>query len=186
MIKINLLPPELKQEIDQAKKNAKSLSLFAKTTLLVGLVALITLGTYFALSITLKNTTDTLKTNQTSIEKYGSLEEKAKKTAERINTIKAIDARTYKWSGVVEEIQKIIPSGVYLTEIKMDATPKGRNQLSGNAVDKKAVASLRDAMEASAKFEYVDIESSNTITDNNKREVEKFTLTFSLSKEALK
>jgi Tfp pilus assembly protein PilN len=80
-----------------------------------------------------------------------------------------------------------MPNGAYLTSIKIDSDSKTRGQISGIANSKQTVAALRDALEKSPKFQYVDIESSKTQVDPvSSKDVENFTLSFSLEKGALK
>lgn len=187
MINVNLLPPELKEEIAQAKKNAKSLSFLKKLFLVLVVIGFLIGLTFAFLNFQTKSVITQLTKEEKEIDKFGSLADNAKKISERLSTIKSIDQNTNKWSSVVEEIQKTVPEGVYLTQIKMDAAPKSRNQLAGSASSKKEVASFREAMEKSNKFEFVDIESSTTTLNQvTKKEAENFTITFSLSKEALK
>lgn len=187
MNKINLLPPEQKEEIRRAKENKKSLRNLYFSLLILIITLLLSLTALFAINLQSKAIITLLAEKEKEITSFGNLEDKAKKLAERLNTIKQINKKTNLWSSVVEEIQKIIPEGVYLTQVKMDSTTKARNLIVGAARGKKEVASLRDAMEKSNKFEYVDIESSKTgINPVTKQEAENFTISFSLSKEALK
>jgi len=187
MINVNLLPPEVKKEIAQAKKNRQIRALFFKTFLLLLLVLLISLAAWFYFDNTLKKTSSELKTKEGSIVQFGTIEEKSKKIAERLDSIRQIEENTNHWSGVMAEIQKIIPNGIYLSSVKMDEDSKNRGQISGFAESKQNVAALRDAMDKSNKFQYVDIENSSTSNDPiKKREVESFTISFSLEKGALK
>lgn len=187
MNKINLLPPEFKKEIEQAKKNSKTLNATLKTAAFILIVLAIYLAGLWQFTNLLNAETRAYNDNQEKIETYGNLEEKSKKISERLNTIRSIDRNSPKWSGVIEEIQKIMPSGIYLTKVKMDNLSKTRNKISGYARSKQEVAALRDLMDKSEKFEYVDIESTSTVKDpNTKKDAESFNISFSLSKEALK
>ena len=85
------------------------------------------------------------------------------------------------------EIHNVMPAGAYLVSIKLDSDSKVRDQIAGMARSKQDVAALRDAMDKSAKFEYVDIESSSTQYDSaSQKDVENFTITFAITKGALK
>lgn len=187
MINVNLLPPEVKHEIAQSKKNRKVRALFLKTFLLLFLVLLISSAAWLYFSDTLKKTSAELGAKEESIKKFGTIEEKSKKIAERLETIKQIEENASHWSNVISEIQNVIPGGIYLNSVKMDGDSKNRGQISGFAQSKQDVATLRDAMDKSNKFQYVDIESSSTSKDPiKKRDVESFTISFSLEKGALK
>jgi Tfp pilus assembly protein PilN len=187
MINVNLLPPEIKAEIDQTKKNLSVLKVVGKVAALFLSYILIAIGFYFYFSTSLKTVVADYNNKEGQIKKYGALEEKAKKIAERINTIKQIQDNTNVWSGVIDEVTTVVPNGVSLSNIKIDSATKNRNTITGNATTKADVAALRDAMEKSAKFQYVDIESSATTKDPiSNREFELFTISFTLEKGALK
>lgn len=187
MINVNLLPPEIQAEQKLAIQNRKILTLiFTSIGIFFGL-ALIFGGEIWYFSNKLTTTNRSLSEKEQAIKKYGDIENKSQKVAERINTIGQIMGSSNVWSTTIEEIQKIMPGGVTLATIKIDANPKTRNTITGYALSKKEVAALREAIEKSDKFEYADIESSQTeVNSNFNREVENFTLTFSLSKGALK
>lgn len=187
MINVNLLPPESKKEITQAKKNRTIRGVFLKTLLLLLLTLLISITAWYYFSQNLSRTSSELKNKEEQMTKYGTLEEKAKKVSERLDTIKQIEQNTNHWSSVIAEIQKVIPNGIYLNSVKIEEDPKTRSQISGFAQSKQEVATLRDAMDKSDKFRYVDIEVSTTAKDPlKKRDIESFTISFSLEKGALK
>jgi type IV pilus assembly protein PilN len=187
MINVNLLPPEIRAEIDQQKKNGQVMSVFWKLIALTLTYLLIFGGFYYYFYSSSRTLSSELGTKEEEVKKYGTLEEEAKKVAERLNIIKQIQGNTNVWSGVIDEVMNVVPSGVSLKSIKIDSSAKNRNQISGEAVSKTLVASLRDSLEKSDKFEYVDIETSMTAEDPTKtKELENFTISFSLEKGALK
>lgn len=187
MNSINILPPEIKKDLEEAKKNSKNVSYFVKTGLLLLLVAFIFSTAYFYLNYSLKIANAELGAKEEEISKFGGLEEESKKIAERLSSIKSITGASNKWSSVIGEIQNIMPAGIYLRTVKMDSAVKGRGQITGVAQSKNDVASLRELMEKSKKFEFVDIELSSTTQDlKTKAQIETFTLSFSLQKGALR
>jgi Tfp pilus assembly protein PilN len=187
MINANLLPPEIKQDIAQSKANSKAIKYVWLISLILVIVLLIAGGLWYSFNSSLGTTSAELQTKQEATKKYGTLEEKAKKLAERIATIKKIDNKTNHWSGVISEIQAVMPTGLYLNSVRIDSSPKIRAQISGTAKSKQEVATLRDSMEKSPLFEYVDIESSTTEKDpKTAADVENFTISFALSPGALK
>lgn len=187
MNSINILPPEIKQEIQQAKRNSKAVSYLFRSILLSGIVILISISTFLFLNYSLKKANDNLGQKEEEITKFGSLETQAKNIADRIASIRNITNASNKWSEVIGEIQNIMPSGIYLRTVKMDDAVKGRGQMTGIARTKNEIASLRELMEKSKKFEFVDIEMSSTTEDlRTKSPIETFTISFSLEKGALK
>jgi Tfp pilus assembly protein PilN len=187
MINVNLLPPEIRAEQKTAKENRKILRLIFMLGGLFVLLSSIFGGQLWYFNNKLNEANQSLAQKEQSIKKYVDVENKSKKISERINTIGQIMDNSNNWSKVLEEIQTIMPSGVTLSNIKIDSSGKTRNTITGYALSKKEVAALREAMDNSGKFEYVDIESSSTESNPNLgREVENFTITFALTKGALK
>lgn len=187
MIKVNLLPPEIKDEITQSKKNRRVLVVLWKLIFIILIYFILLGGFYYWFSMNLKKTSEELTVKEEEIKKYGILEEEAKNIADRLNTIKQIQSNSNVWPGVIDEIMKIIPGGISLKSVKIDSVVKNRNQITGDANSKTEVASLRDSLEKSKKFQYVDIEASTTVKDPaGNKEYENFTISFSLEKGALK
>lgn len=187
MINVNLLPPDIKSEISQSKRNKEIRSLVWKVALVLLFVSAISVLTLLYFYSEKQSASGEFDEKTKAIKAFGNIEEKSKNLSDRINSVKMITAETNKWSGVIEELQKIIPSGIYLSSLRIDSTQNNRNQISGFAKSKNEVATLRDEMEKSSKFQYVDIESSTTSFDQTKKiDVETFTLSFSLEKGVLK
>lgn len=186
MINVNLLPDEIKQEIEQTKKNAQVLSLLGRFSLFFLIYLLILTGFFFYLNGEVKKSNLELGEREAAMSKYNTLEEKSRRIADRINTVKKIDNASFRWSGLIEEMGNVVPGGVYLNSVKIDPAGKGRNQLTGYARSKQEVAALRDSMEKSSRFRYVDIERSSSGTGANDNSQESFTISFSLERDALK
>lgn len=186
MINIDLLPPEIKDEIKQSKMNKQILG-FAVKMFLILLAYVILMGAYyFWFTNTLNAVTQRYTQEDKEVSKYGQVEEEAKKVADRLESVKKIEANTNHWSGAIGEIAKVVPSGVSLLSIDIKSVKNNRNQITGEAKSKTGVAALRDSMEKSEYFEFVDIESSITTEDKTAgNEYENFTLSFSLEKGAL-
>lgn len=186
MNSINLLPPDIKESIAQKKKNGVILGLFYRSLLLAVFVLVITTGTYLYFQKNSQKVASELEVATQSVSGYGQLEEQAAKIADKLSAIKAIEAKLNHWSGTVAEIQKVMPTGVYLSKASLNSDNKVRGELSGFAKNKEGIAALRDAMEASTYFEYVDIESASTETNpKTGDDLESFVLSFSLEKGAL-
>jgi hypothetical protein len=186
MNSINLLPPDIKSSLEQKRKNVIVLSIFRKSLWILLLISGIIVGTWFYLESSARNVDNELAKGNEAIAAFGNLETQAKKVSEKITAVKKIEAGLNSWEGVVAEIQKVMPSGTYLSRMSLDSNSKNRATMTGYAKNKQNIASLRDALENSDYFEFVDIESAST--ENNPRtgvDIETFTLSFSLEKGAL-
>ncbi len=186
MNSINLLPESIKKDIKQSKENKKTLSRLWKSffILLLALFLVAAFSAYF--NYLLSGSQAELSEKKKSIEAYGNLESEARAFSERLDKIVRIEKNINHWSGTLEEISRLMPSGAYLSTLEIDSEAKSRSRITGFADSKDTVAFLRSTLEDSDRFEYVNIESSVISQDPaEKREVENFTITFSLKKEAL-
>lgn len=187
MINVNLLPDEIKTNLAQAKKNSAVTGLLYRILGLVVIAVVIFLGFNFYFEQDLKQQKFLYEQTQQKISGYGELQESARRVAEKLTTIKKIKATNSVWSGLIEEVNKVVPAGIYLNSVKVDSNIKIRGQLTGFGISKNEVATFRDNLEKSDKFEFVDIEKSTTqIEPTSKKEIENFTITLSIEKGALK
>jgi len=188
MISTNLLPPEIKEEISQTKKNREVLSLFSRMIFMTGFIALLIFSLNYFMEYQRKEAAKKAFETQKIVSDYGTLERDAKKIADRIKAIKNISENTYTWLKTLNELQAVIPEGTSLDTFKVDTTSKTtRGQITGKAQSQRDIAALRDAMDKSSKFEFVDIDLSQTQTDpSTKATRQVFAISFSLTKEALK
>jgi len=186
MSSINLLPPNIKKEIEQTKINKKLLHHLYRVIILMVLVLFFATIIDFYFKQNIAADRKELDQKMLTIEKYGNLENEARVVSEKLNEISKIEKGLNSWSSILEEINTVMPSGAYLSAINLDQDSKNRNKITGFADSKNTVAFLRTALENSEKFKYVNIESSSIVFDPAKsREVENFIITFSLSKGAL-
>jgi Tfp pilus assembly protein PilN len=187
MNSINLLPKTIKEEIAQTKKNRRARSYLVKTLFLLTLTILVSLALYMYFHEIDSRLSEKVATKQEEINNLGNFEGEAKLLSGRLNTItKIIKNETNYWSGTLEEITKVMPSGAYLTSLSLSPDAAARNRITGFASSKNIVAALRSSMDSSDKFEFVDIESSVLTEDSEtKKEAENFVITFSLAKGVL-
>jgi Tfp pilus assembly protein PilN len=147
------------------------------------LVIIVICWVYF--DVQFKGISDLVNRKKESIQKYSAIEADSAKISDRLDIIAKIEEDIYSWPTVISEIQESMPSSVSLTSIKISSDKKTRSEISGIANSKSTVASLRNLLEDSDKFEYVNIEKSETSEAQRGKEIETFILTFSLSKGAL-
>lgn len=186
MNSINLLPPEIKATLEQKRKNVVVLGIFRKSLWIFLLTSGIVIGTWFFLENSARTVDDDLAKGNEAIAAFGNLETQSKKVSGKITAVKTIEGSLNSWEGVVAEIQKVMPGGTSLSRMSLDSNSKNRATMTGYAQNKQNIATLRDALENSEYFEFVDIESAST--ENNPQtgvDIETFTLSFSLEKGAL-
>ena len=187
MINVNLLPPDMKDEITMAKRNRRSVSNYWKTLWIVILVAAIFAGSAYWLWQRAKSYDAGLTQAQEAVDEYKNLEVKASKEQDKLTKIKAILSGSNKWSNVLSELDRIKPAGVAMTNLRLDAAKNSRQSITGDAPSRDTVIAFKDALEASKLFRYVDIDSTVTKTSSDGSGVgENFVISFSLEDGALK
>lgn len=179
MSKINLLPPQLKQNVDYAKKNASLLSFIFIFFTLFGILAALGGFTLFLVSITLRNTQREVAVQHKAVEQASILrlgdsdvdvQKESEKIQRKIKAIKTIEAEQLFWSKVLEEISFLTPDSAYLDGLPLSQSSKERISINGFAVDQLTVAIFRDAIDNSLFFKSVDIQSISTSTSSKLRE----------------
>ncbi len=187
MNNLNLLPPEIKDEINFAKKNAKLIS-----TLTIFLSVCIVIFTFFLVIVIVIME----QNNVAIIEKEFSaklvsdkalIEKKAGDLSKRLTLISKLKNNRTDWDNILKKITDSTPVGLQLQSIQITNNEKTRTIISGIATSDKDIVLFKDLLAASDYFKYVDIES---ITENGKApnglDQKIFVLSFTLSGDKIK
>ncbi len=165
MIKLNLLPPEIKEEILYSKKNAK---IYNSLIELLGgfIILLIFIGTVWFVSYSTKRV---LVFSKTVAEKqaasWGGVEKDAKDFSNRLVLVEKINKDKINWKIFFEEISKSTPNNVKLTSYDIVSSNKSRVNFNGFATSSTDISRFRELLSKSAIFEFVDIENMSAATD---------------------
>ncbi len=156
---INLLPPDIKQEITYSKRNAVLLHY----TILAGAVMIILAGALMAARLYLNNQIDTvslqIQEKEADIAKKKDLESSAKVLNARIASIQKIQKDQAKFSVLLDDLAKNIPQGTAITSLTLTGNDKAPVQIKVKAVDYKTATSVREGITKSARVSAADIES---------------------------
>lgn len=186
MNSINLLPKSFKQDIAQAKLNRKTLTTLLKSFFWVVAILLIIMVCWAYFSILNNEISQLIRSKEEAISEYKKIEDESIDIVDRLQTISKIKKNLNHWSPLITEVQEVMPSGAYLSSVKISSEKNNRSEITGFAESKSTVASLRTLLEQSEKFEYVDIEKSTTSEDTiTNEDMENFVLSFALSEGAL-
>lgn len=159
MYSLNLLPPQIKQEINFSKKNAKIIKYL--TTSLSVLV--ITLSLFVGLALAIyneKNIAELEKTSaRESIELKKEVQEKANDFSDRLSLIKKLKAARTDWNAILAALAENTPTGIQIESVTFTTKEKTRAKISGFARSDQDVALFKDLLAEAEYFSYVDIES---------------------------
>ncbi|MDD5693183.1 MAG: PilN domain-containing protein [Patescibacteria group bacterium] len=182
MNNLNLLPPEIKDEINYAKKNAK---LVSTLTLLLS-VCIVFFAFFLVLIIIIndqKNIANIEKEFSTKlVQDKASMEQKASDLSKRLVLVKKLKDNRTDWDTILKKITESTPAGLQLQSVQITNNEKNRAIISGIALSDRDIVLFKDLLTATNYFKYVDIES---ITENGKAasgaDQKVFVLSFTLS-----
>jgi len=184
MIRLNLLPPEIKEDIAYAKKNAalyqlliKLFALFVVMAAVVGVVGYVTYTNQ-------KIAEEEKNVSESQLASWKNTEKDAKDFASRLNLVSKISADKLDWQLVINELAAATPANVKLLSFDFTTTT-GTNRvgLTGQALSNTDIGTFRELLSKSKLFQYVDIESTSAASDstNSGRKVISFKITMNLN-----
>lgn len=157
---INLLPIENKKEIRAARANRL---LVRYNFMLLGAVAFLMLATgivYIYLTNTKSSTEQTIAENNQKVSSYAVAQAQANNFKSNLTTAKQILDREVTYTKVILEIAHLLPPGVTLNTLSLDAKTFGtETTLVANAKSYAAALSLKDSFQNSKLFTNVHFQS---------------------------
>jgi Tfp pilus assembly protein PilN len=182
MNRLNLLPTELKKEIEISKKNAKIAQnlwkLLAIFFIMLGM--LIIVGTLVRAREMINSANKDAVLAE--IDDWKGVESGAKDFAARLGIISKIKKDTINWNLVLDEVSKSTPADVRLLSMDYAGNGAKRINFSGEAMTDKDVVTFRELLSKSKIFEFIDIESitSSSAKGTTNVPVRAFTMTANL------
>lgn len=164
MLKLNLLPPSEKKELELLKLNRLLVSLAIWLLVFVIIFTLFLASTFFCLSILLREQKHLIEVRQSDpkMQSLLEIEEKVKQTNQTIKQVYLTQKDLIFWTPLLEEISKIIPSGIYLTNFSYQAI-NNQITLSGWADYRENLLGLQKSLEESSLFEEVKAPLANLV-----------------------
>ncbi|HMH70676.1 MAG TPA: PilN domain-containing protein [Candidatus Saccharimonadales bacterium] len=160
---INLLPPEEKHQLRAARIN---LLLLRYNVFLLGAIAFLGIATgitYFYLTSAKANAEQTISENKVKVSAYSATATQAEEFRSNLATAKQILDHEVTYSKVIIGIAQILPSGVILTGLSLDAQTFGtETTLTAQAKNYDRALALKDAFQASPLFMNVHFQSITT------------------------
>jgi len=170
MFKVNLLPPQEKKELELAKLS-HLLTFFAVRLVIVLMIFILVLvSAYFCLRILINTQNDLIKVRQSNegIQYQAEVEEKIQQLNQDARKIYLKQDSLILWVPILEELSKIIPSGIYLINFSYLVSTDQIN-LNGWAENRDKLLVFENFLKKSSYFEEVEAPLTNLIkqTDIN-------------------
>lgn len=168
---INLLPPAIKEQITYSKRNRIVMHYFWIVGLTVMLLAVVFASTLYYLNKKLEAAKADKAAKLSEISTYKGLQDSVVNLNSRISTIKKIQSGQAKFSGLLADLAKSMPSGAALTTITLTGDDKKPVSVSALADSYKTAVGLRDTLAASSRIMAADIQSVSNTKDGYRVEI---------------
>lgn len=183
MINLNLLPPEIKQKITDAKKSANMVSwclVIVLVFLFLGFVL------YSVKNMLLAPNLDNVKQNiadaTQKMASFSDLEKDALFLNERANIATQIETSRASWSQIIQELANSVPTNVQFSSLSADTAKSPNFVLQGKTITEREIISFKDKLEESNFFKNVAFKSSTTSGGAEETKNLTFSLEFDLEK----
>jgi Tfp pilus assembly protein PilN len=164
MLKLNLLPPKEKKELELAELNRLAVSLAFRFLIILIIFVLLLANTYFCLSILIKAQKDLIEIRQSDKEAQHQteFEEKIKQINREAKQIYAKQNNLIVWTPILEKLSKSTPQGVYLINFSYQAS-NNQIKISGWAKNRDRLLAFENSLKEVSYFEEVQSPLSNLI-----------------------
>lgn len=156
---INLLPPQVKEQLAFAKLNAVVMRYLKVVTALIIVLAVAFGGTYVYLSQRISGIDTELANKQAVVDSYKPTQKAAKVLNDRVAAIKSIQNAQPRFSKLLDDIAKFTLKGTSITSLALTGEDNKPLVISATAQSYSEAVSLRDALATSGRISGADIQS---------------------------
>ena len=165
---INLLPVEVKRDIRAARMNVVLLryNMFIAGAIIA--LGLLCLGIYVVLRNSQASAQDTNEANLAKAARYAYVRQEADTYKKNLAIAKSIFSNANSYTDVINAITKLIPNGVVLDSINLNAGTFGsQNSYSAHAKNYAAATQLKTNFQQSTMFTEVHFQALTNADGNN-------------------
>lgn len=161
MIVINLLPPQIKQKIENAKRSASLVSVALIVVIIIAVLAfLLWAAKSQYLEPTLAMTKSQIIKANNELVSYKKLEEAALFLNDRAKIASDIESKRPMWSQILRDLINSVPQTVQFTSLAGDLDKTPNFVLQGNTISEREIIKFKEKLENSAFFKDVAFKSS--------------------------
>lgn len=166
---INILPPDLKQQIKFSHYNVTLLRYIFLVLLVLAGIAAIAWFSLEQMDTRILSAQSELKQLEEEADPYKDTVAQSQELQQRFNSIEELLSSRSRYSQLLRDLASVMPEGSYLTSISLTGEEKTPLSLSATVPEYGDAAVLRDSLESSERLEFVDIQ---TITQSEQGEEE--------------
>jgi Tfp pilus assembly protein PilN len=187
MVNINLLPPENKLKIKQAKQSANIFSICLVAILVFAVSSFIISAIRKDLFLPELDSYKTqINSENTKSDSLSDLEKKALFINDRSQLALQINNQKPYWSQIIQELINSVPENVQVVSLSADITKAPNFVLQGNTTSEREAIKFKEKLEASKFFKDVAFKSSTNVPGQTDAEQKlNFSLEFNLESKSL-
>lgn len=188
MIRLNLLPPEIKESIDYSKKNASLYQVLMKLAAAFVVMAAVVGVVGYVVYTNKEIAQEEKAVMEAELASWKDTQTDAKDFSDRLNLVDKIQGEELNWELIFSELANSTPANVKLASYDFTSNSTTRVSLTGYAISNSDIGTFRELLSKSKLFQYVDIESVNAATDpaDSSKDVLSFKITLSLNQTEAK
>lgn len=168
---INLLPPDYRLHLRVGRLNVRLSRWLAIGGIMIGGLVLILAAGWLYMDQQIKDSNHSITTTQQQLEAQNleKVRKQADEISQNIKVINQVLSREIRFSSLIQEIGKVMPSGTVLKSLTLSEKVAGGIDLSANARDSTAVAQIAVNLGDPDNniFAQVDIININCSSANN-------------------
>lgn len=158
---INLLPPEIKEQVRFSKRNV----VLRRYAILTTFVAAVLLGTLLGAHVfadrQIANLEDGLEEKRMELVEYEELESQVGSLDSRLNTISRLYDQQTRFSALLEDLADVLPDGAFINSIVLTGEADQPVQITVSTASFTQAGTINGALSSSERIESVDIQSIN-------------------------
>lgn len=176
MLKVNLLPPEEKKNLQLADFSRLLIFLAGWLSVFLAVFILLLVSTYFSLFLLLREQNNLIAVRQQDpqTQYLVQTEKRIERSNQVVKKVQAKQSSMLIWTDLLKEISQLVPTGVYLNTLAYRADDN-QISISGWADWRDNLMIFQKSLEISPCFEQIESPLANLIKE---KEID-FTFTFS-------
>jgi Tfp pilus assembly protein PilN len=165
---INLLPPDLKEQIRYAKLNRLILRYLQGTVAAVVVLGVIFAGAFYVIDQQTAGITSGLSAKQKTISQLNAtFVPEAQSASDRLTAIEYVQSTQTHFSSVIADLAKVLPQGVSIDSITLTGDDQVPVDVAMTAQTYDEALAARNALATSPRIANADLESISSSTAND-------------------
>jgi len=164
---INILPTDVKEQLEYSKKNVKVRNYLLLTLLIATLLATTIGAAYWYAGLQINTLQSTLADRQTQRSAYKDTEIKVQTLQSNLGLIEKLLNQKTQFSDLLSDVAAVLPSGTYINSIDLTGDDKKPVQILVSAASLNQAGSVRNALLQSDRISVIDIQSITQKEDSS-------------------